>query len=236
MILNDIFILDMSIIPVVGGIIGEIFKAVVPSLLGSLFGSEAGEEAASGYNPQMVNMEQIKGYMAPTRNLVGEQLGLSRQLMDPGSSVNLSMRNLLSQNAQQQGQNVASNIGKLSAMRGISPGQASMQMNTATNNAMGGVNNAWRNMMQERYGQGLGIMGNMTNVSKGLDENVANAYVSNINSANQAMAAQTEAQVSGALGGMQLGNSMFGNMDLGGNESWYNPFSWGTGSNFFGAG
>jgi len=234
MILNDIFILDMSIIPVVGGFVGEILKAAIPSLLGSLFGSEAGEEAASGYNPQMVDMNLIKGYMAPTRNLVGEQLGLSRQLMDPGSAVNLSMRNLLSQNAQQQGQNVASNVGRLAAMRGISPGQASMQMNTAANNAMGGVNNAWRNMMQERYGQGLGILGNMTNISKGLDENIANAYVSNINSANQAMAAQTEAKVSGALGGMQLGQSLFDTVDLGGTEAWWNPFSWGTGQNFFG--
>ena len=152
-------------------------KQVVPQLLGAgvgILGSILGNKASSSVAP--MDPDELKPYFSDARGTLGqmqgfqqEMAGYGRQLMDPGSAVNLSMRNLLSQNAQQQGQNVASNVGRLAAMRGISPGQASMQMNTAANNAMGGVNNAWRNMMQERYGQGLGILGNMTNISKGLD-------------------------------------------------------------------
>lgn len=140
-------------------------------LMGSLFDK--------GDDFQSIDLARIKELQSGTQGLVDEQLGISRQMMDPQSAINMQMRNLMSQRASETGAQVGSQAMKLGAMRNVSPGQAMMQQRMAQNTAMGGVNQNWLQQLQGRFGQGVGLMGNMTQVQQGLDENIANAYVQN---------------------------------------------------------
>ena len=133
---------------------------------------------------QELDLNRIKGHMAPTQGLVDENLGLSRGLMDPNSAVNMHMRNMLSQRASQTGAQTGQQMMKMGAMGNVSPGQAMMQARMAQNQAMGQANQQWQNQLEGRFTQGLGLMGSMTGMQQGLDENMANAYIGQINAAN----------------------------------------------------
>jgi hypothetical protein len=50
--------------------------------------------------------------------------------------------------------------------------------------AMGGIEDDYLQWMQGQQQQGLGLMGNMTGMMQGLNENEANAYVQSINAHN----------------------------------------------------
>ena len=128
--------------------------------------------------------------------------------MDPQSAINLQMRKMLAQRSSQSGQEVGSQIMKLGAMRNMSPAQIMMQTRTAQNQAQGGVNQHWMDMLQNRFGQGMGLMGNMTGKQQGLDENIGNAYVQNIGAENQFKLNQSSNTMGGMFGGINLG-SMF---------------------------
>ena len=133
-----------------------------------------------------IDQNKLREIMAPTQNLVTEQLGLSRQLMDPQSAVNMQMRNLMAQRSAESGAQVGLQMSKIGAMRNVSPAQAMMQARMGQNQAMGGVNQRWLEQVQSRFGQGLGLMGDMTGQQQGLNQNTANAYIQSINAANQA--------------------------------------------------
>ena len=127
---------------------------------------------------------KINKMMEPTQSLVSEQLGLSRQLMDPESAINMQMRNLMAQRASETGAQVGMQMQRMGAMRGMAPAQAMMQARMAQTQAMGGVNQQWQQGLQNQFGQGLGLLGQMTSMQQGLNEGQVNAYVSQINAAN----------------------------------------------------
>ena len=158
---------------------GQFAMQILPSVI-SAIGSSSG-----GSGPETLNVNKLRAYQEPTQNLVNEQLGISRGLMDPNSAMNLNMRRLMSQRAMESGQQAGSQAMKIAAMRGVSPGQALMHQRIAQNSALGGVNTAWLNQLQGRFGQGLGLMGNMTQMQQGLNENLMNAYAQNISAQNQ---------------------------------------------------
>ena len=99
-------------------------------------------------------------------------------------------------------------MGKLGAMRNMSPGQTLMQARIGQNQAMGGVNQQWMKSLQDRFTQGSGLMSKMTGIQQGLDENVGNAYLSNLNMRNQFAQDQQQGGLGGLLGGFQLGQKM----------------------------
>jgi len=60
----------------------------------------------------------------------------------------------------------------------------------------------------DRYNKGLGVMGSMTGVQKGLDENLGNAYLSNINLSNQESQSQGDNILGGLMGGLKMTKGM----------------------------
>ena len=105
-------------------------------------------------------------------------------MMDPNSRQNMMMRNLLSQNSLQLGAQSANQASEMAAMTGMSGGQAMKAQEIARNQATGGVNEHWLNAIQGQFSQGLGLMGNMTGMQQGLDENIGNAYIGQVNAHN----------------------------------------------------
>ena len=158
-----------------GPILGQALMTIGGGLLGKL----------TTPKPKPINLDKLKSLQGNTQGLVDEQLGLSRQLQDPNSAINMQMRNMLSQNSSQQGAQVGQSMEKMGAMTGMSAGQTMMQMRMGQNQAMGGVNDQWMKSLQERFGQGTGIMGKMTGIQQGLDENIGNAYLTNLNTSNK---------------------------------------------------
>jgi len=182
-------------------------KATAPSLLGGLLGSGTP-------GPKQIDEDALLEKQARTQGLVDENLGLARQLQDPQSAINLQMRNMLSQNAMNQGAQVGNQMAKLGAQTGMSAGQTAMQQRMGMHQATGGVNQNWMDALQKRFTQGTGIMGRMTGMQQGLDENIGNAYLSNLNMQNQFAQDQDQNQMGGLLGGFNLGRKM--DLGLGG--------------------
>jgi hypothetical protein len=164
---------------------------------GGLFGG-GGQQ---GFDYQNLDLEKIREFLKPSQELITEQLGLSRQLMDPQSAINETMKNLMRQRATETGAQTGTQALKIAAMRNVSPGQALMSQRFAQNQATGGVNQLWQQAMQGRFGQGLGLMGNMSQMQQGQDENLANAYIGDISGQNMAnaMMYNPEQQQSGGL-------------------------------------
>ena len=160
----------------IGGILGKASQA-----LPFLYGLGGG----IGGGPQGIDMNRINSYMPPTQNLVNEQLGLSRGLMVPNSDINQTMKRLMAQRAQESGAQAGSQMMRMGAMKNLSPAQTMMQARMAMNSATSGVNQNWLNSLNARMGQGLGLMGNMTQMQQGLGENQANAYLANLDAQNQ---------------------------------------------------
>ena len=183
------------------------FAAIAPSLIGGLLGSGTPK-------PDEIDENELKARQLKTQGLVDENLGLARQLQNPQSAINMQMRNMLSQNAMNQGAQVGTQMQKLGSMTGMSPGQIAMQQRMGMHQATGGVNQNWMDALQKRFTQGTGIMGQMTGIQQGLDENMGNAYLSNLNMRNQFAQDQHQNQMGGLLGGFNLGRKM--DLGLGG--------------------
>lgn len=179
------------------GALGSAAKLAAPSLIGAAAGKLGGTEGGSA-----IDVNQIKASQDKSQGLVDEQLGLSRQLMDPQSAMNLQMQNMLSQNASQQGAQVGTQMEKLGAMRNMSPAQIMMQSRMGMNQSMGGVNQQWLKSLTDRFDKGTGIMGRMTTTQRGLDENLGNAYLSNLNMANRDKAGSSSGMLGGLLEGV----------------------------------
>ena len=176
---------------------GPFFSA----LLGTALASGASNQA----KPEQLDVSKIQETMQPTQDLVNEQLGLSRMLRDPNSAINKQLQSFLINRGYNDATLAQNQIGKLGSMTGMSPGQIMMQNRIATNDALGGVNNRWMEMMQSRFGSGTGLLGSTIQMQQGLDENLANAYVQNINSMNQFRTDRANSAISGGLGGLAMG-------------------------------
>ena len=188
--------------------VGSLLAKAAPTLMSGAIGS------AGTPSPQEIDYDKLAERQLKTQGLVDENLGLARQLQDPQSAINMQMRNMLSQNAMNQGAQVGTQMQKLGSMTGMSPGQIAMQQRMGMHQATGGVNQNWMNALQQRFTQGTGIMGQMTGLQQGLDENMGNAYLTNLNMRNQFAQDQQQGGLGGLLGGYQLGQKM----DLGDNK------------------
>ncbi len=180
--------------------LGTLLSKAAPTLLGSALG-------ASTPGSEEIDENKIAASQQRTQGLIDENLGLSRQLRDPQSAINIQMRNLLNQNAMNQGSQIGSQMQKLGSMTGMSPGQIAMQQRIGMNSAMGGVNQNFLNALQKRFSQGTGIMGQMTGLQQGLDENMGNAYLANLNMRNQDSQNAFSGLLQGGMAGFKIGES-----------------------------
>ena len=132
-----------------------------------------------------VDQAHIQQLMKPSKDMMYEQIDTSRQLMDPNSQINMRMRNLMSQRSAESGALAAQQMQKMGAQTGMSPAQAMMQQRMAMNQAMGGVNQQWQSGLDQKFGQGLGLFGDMQQEMKSYNQADVNAYVGQINAHNQ---------------------------------------------------
>tara|TARA_R100000458_G_C8276951_1_gene252354 strand:+ start:115 stop:660 length:546 start_codon:yes stop_codon:yes gene_type:complete len=149
---------------------------------------------------KQLDLQKIRGYLQPTQSLIdyqgrlsGEQIGIGRDLMDPTSHMNQMMRNMILQQNQNTGAQVGQSIAKLGAQEGASSAQSMMQQRMAMQDAMASSNNQSMQMLQNRFSQGTGLLGQgVVNAQRqgqqqlALDENIANAYIGQINAENAA--------------------------------------------------
>ena len=131
-----------------------------------------------------LDMDRLNQYMQPTQDLVTEQIGYGRDMMDPGSQMNLAYKNHLMSQARTQGADLGSQMSKIAAQTGISPAQAMMHARMGQTQIAGQSGGNLMNWMQGQQQAGLGLLGSMTGIQQGLNENQANAYVQQINAHN----------------------------------------------------
>ena len=131
-----------------------------------------------------LDTNKLNQYMQPTQDLVNEQIGYSRDMMDPNSQMNLAYKNHLMGQARTQGADMGQQMSKIAAQTGISPAQAMMQARMGQNQISGQSGGNLMNWMQGQQQAGLGLLGSMTGMQQGLNENQANAYVQQINAHN----------------------------------------------------
>jgi len=132
-----------------------------------------------------LDINKIAGYMDPAQQLVGQQVDLAGQFTDFDSLMNRQFRNWQSKNVLNQGQQIGSNISRLAAQTGVSPAIAMMQSRMGMNQAMGQGSNSLYGMMMDNMKYGGNLLSSATGAQTGLSENLANAYVGNINAHNQ---------------------------------------------------
>ena len=157
---------------------------------------------------KQLDLDMINKYMAPTQQLINEQLGYGRDMMDPESLMNRGYRNFLQSQNQTAGQNIGSQVQKIGAMRGVSPAQAMMQARMGMSNALGGGESEIMKFLQGQQQQGLNFMGGVAGMQQGLNENQANAYVQRINAQNAARSSRVNmltGLAGAALGGYGQG-------------------------------
>ena len=149
---------------------------------------------------QNIDLNQLREYQAQTQGLVDEnlgytreQMGIGRQMMDPQSQMNEMMRNLMMRNAATGGAQIGQQMQKMGAMQNMSPAQVMMQARMGMNQSRGQSANQYQQSLQDRFGQGANLLGqgiqNMQGLGQqqqGLDENLGNAYIAQVNAQNQA--------------------------------------------------
>ena len=161
-----------------------------------------------------LDTNKLNQYMQPTQDLVNEQIGYGRDLMDPNSQMNMAYKNHLMGQARTQGADIGQQMQKMSAMSGASPAQAMMQARMGMSQAGGQAGGNLMNWMQGQQQAGLGLMGDMTGMQQGLNENQANAYVQRINAHNAARSSRMNMLTGlagaaiGGLGASQSGDTI----------------------------
>ena len=144
-----------------------------------------------------VDTARIQAMMKPSKDMMHEQIGMSRQMMDPNSQMNMRMRNLMAQRSAESG--------ALAAQTGMSAGQAAMQQRMAMNESMGGVNQQWQQGLQGQMDKGMGLFGQMQGEMKSYNQADVNSYMGQINASNQRRA-----------GNMSMGMGLLSNVISGG--------------------
>ena len=181
-----------------------ILNAVGGGLLGGVGGGILSGLFSSAFEPEKVDIGKIEEYQAPTQALLDEQLGISRGLMDPQSAINQRLRNMLKGQGYEMSALGMSQMSKLGAQTGMSPGQIAMQQRIMSNQALGNSMANLNQRLQNRLDSGIGLLGSSIGVQKGLDENLSNAYLTNLGIENQYGSSTVSGMGSGLLGGMQL--------------------------------
>jgi hypothetical protein len=158
---------------------------------------------------------KIRAMMKPSRDMMNEQIDISRQMMDADSDLNMGMRRLMAQRSAESGAQVGSRMQRMGAQAGMSPAQAMMQARMGMNEAMGGVNQQWQAGLQNQFTQGLGLFGNMQQVMQGFNEGDVNLYKGQVNAANARRNQRMGMGMSllgGVMGGMGGGGGMLSNL------------------------
>ena len=132
-----------------------------------------------------VDQAQIQNLMKPSKDMMNEQIDMSREMMDPNSQMNMRMRNLMAQRSAESGAQSAQQMQKMGAMTGMSAGQAAMQQRMAMNESMGGVNQQWQQGLQGQMDKGMGLFGQMQGEMKSYNQADVNSYMGQINASNQ---------------------------------------------------
>ena len=211
-----------------GGLIGKGAVAGGQTLLqGGLSNLFGGSQTAP---PELLTAEELRETQSRTQGLVDEQVDLSRAMMDPMSQQNQMMRNMMTQRAHETGAQTGRQAMKMAAMRGVSPGQALGAQNQAMNQAMGGVNQQWQAALQDRFRQGLGLMGNMTTHQAKLDQPIGNLL--GTNRAIQMATYQPEQAGGGLLDSLDINIDDFGDKFGSGEGVLHGLFSSGEGKGF----
>tara|TARA_R100000458_G_C8205257_1_gene194510 strand:- start:14 stop:583 length:570 start_codon:yes stop_codon:yes gene_type:complete len=179
-------------------------------MLGAILGGAATTLLSSALSPkpQTISTNKIRQFQKPTQDLIQEQLGIGRELMDPTSAINMRQRNIMQQRAADTGAQISRGLASTAAQTGMSPGQLAMQQRSAQNTAMGDVNKQFQELLTGQFNRGLGLMGNMTGAQQSLDENLANAYVNRIAQENQ----YAQQQYQNNMGSIGLGMNMTGGL------------------------
>jgi hypothetical protein len=136
--------------------------------------------------PKRIDTSKIAEHMAPAQALVDKQIEYSDMFMDPNSLINRQYQQMMRRLALDQSQQSQSGLMKLAAMRGVSPGQAGMQAQGAGNQIQGQGYQQFLQGLMGRQQYGGSLLGSATGTQVGLSENMANAYMGNINAHNQA--------------------------------------------------
>ena len=131
-----------------------------------------------------IDTNKIAAMMKPSKDMMYEQIDMSREMMDPNSKMNMRMRNLMAQRSAESGALAAQQMQKMGAQTGMSAGQAAMQQRMAMNQSMGGVNQQFQQGLQGQMDRGMGLFGQMQNQMKSYNEADVNAYMGQINAAN----------------------------------------------------
>ena len=152
-----------------------------------------------------LDINKIREFQAPTQGLITEQLDIGRQMMDPNSAINQQQKQMMTQRAAETGAQTQRSMAATGSQMGMSPGQIMMQQRMAQNEAMGGVNDQWKQGLQGQFNTGLSAMSGMTQMQQGMDENMANAYVNQISQHNAAR--QANMQNTMGLAGMAFGGA-----------------------------
>ena len=138
---------------------------------------------------QRIDQSKIDDWMAPTRNLINQQNELAQGMLDPTSEFNRRnqsmMRTQYADAMAQQSQDMQSTA----AMRGVSPGQAMQMQRAAGTSQMGQFGGALGQQQGQMYQQGLGLLGQVTGLEKGMNEQRVNTYMQQVNAHNQRRAA-----------------------------------------------
>ena len=155
-----------------------------------------------------IDQSKIDDMMAPTRNLINQQNELAQGMLDPNSEFsrrNASvMRTQYADAMAQQSQDMQATA----AMRGVSPGQAMQMQKAAGASQMGQLGGALQQQQGQMYQQGLGLLGQVTGLEKGMNEQRVNTYMQQVNAHNQRRAANVGLATS--LAGAAMGG--FGNI------------------------
>ena len=161
-----------------------------------------------------LDLNQIRGHMAPAQGMVNQQTSYAQGLIDPNSKFNIQNRGLLQMMNRSQGQQIGNQMMKMGAQSGVSSGQSMMQARMGMNQSMG---QGSQNTMQNQQ-QGFGMYGQALGNQMGLSENYANAYVQRINAHNAARqnrVGQMFGLAGAALGGLSYGGGSSGVPDVG---------------------
>ena len=156
-------------------------------------------------------INQQSGFIGEGMGQARNMFGMGQEFMDPYSQRNVGVRGLMQQIARRQASDQGAQIGnqmmQMGAQGGMSPAQAMMQSRMAQNQAMGGVGQGLLQstlaQIQGANQQGIGLMGQgaghlrgmgglqqgLIGLQQGVDENLANAYIGNINAHNANRAA-----------------------------------------------
>ena len=136
-----------------------------------------------------IDQSKIDDMMAPTRNLINQQNELAQGMLDPNSEFSrrnqATMRTQYADAMSQQSQDMQSTA----AMRGVSPGQAMQMQRAAGTSQMGQFGGALGQQQGQMYQQGLGLLGQVTGLEKGMNEQRVNTYMQQVNAHNQRRAA-----------------------------------------------